>query len=54
MLIAAHPWDVDGARRAGLQAGWLNRSGRDYPGFFEAPDVSGETLGDLAEALLSG
>jgi 2-haloacid dehalogenase len=53
VLVAVHPWDIDGAK-SGLQAGWLNRRGRDYPGFFEAPDVSGETLGALAESLLSG
>jgi 2-haloacid dehalogenase len=52
-LIAVHPWDVDGARRAGLRAGWLNRRGARYPAFFEPPDASGETLAALADALLA-
>ena len=31
MLVAVHPWDVDGARRAGLQTAWVNRSGCRLP-----------------------
>jgi 2-haloacid dehalogenase len=54
VLIAAHAWDVDGAKRAGLKAGWLNRKPGDYPDFFERPDVSGDTLGGLVDALLAG
>lgn len=52
-LVAVHPWDVDGAKRAGLQAGWLNRRRARYPDFFEQPDATGETLAALADALLS-
>jgi 2-haloacid dehalogenase len=26
MLVSVHPWDTDGARRAGLSAAWVNRS----------------------------
>ena len=52
-LVAVHPWDVDGAKRAGLQAGWLNRRKSDYPDFFERADATGETLGALADVLLS-
>lgn len=53
-FVAVHPWDIDGAKRAGLQAAWLNRRNDRYPDFFEAPDATGETLGALAEALLRG
>jgi 2-haloacid dehalogenase len=52
-LIAVHPWDVDGAKRAGLQSGWLNRRHNTYPEFFQTPDATGETLGALANALLA-
>jgi 2-haloacid dehalogenase len=31
MLVTVHPWDTDGARRAGLSAAWVNRAGVDYP-----------------------
>ena len=51
-LIAVHPWDIDGAKRAGLQAGWLNRRNTPYPTVFLPPDASGESLGTLADALL--
>ncbi|MEV5828957.1 haloacid dehalogenase type II [Spirillospora sp. NPDC052242] len=44
LLVAVHPWDVDGARRAGLRAAWLNRDGLPYPSMFEPPD---HTLTDL-------
>ncbi len=26
MLVAVHPWDIDGASRAGLATAWINRS----------------------------
>jgi 2-haloacid dehalogenase len=52
-LVAVHPWDVDGAKRAGLQAAWLNRRNTPYPEFFAAPDFTGETLITLAEVLLA-
>jgi 2-haloacid dehalogenase len=51
MLIAAHPWDVHGAKRAGLRAGWVNRHGQPYPGVFAPPDVSAGDLQALARAL---
>jgi 2-haloacid dehalogenase len=51
MLIAAHPWDVHGAKRAGLRAGWVNRHGRPYPEVFAPPDVSAGDLPALARAL---
>ena len=53
VLVAVHPWDVDGAKGAGLQAGWLNRRGARHLDFFQPPDATGETLGSLAEALLA-
>jgi 2-haloacid dehalogenase len=53
VVVAVHPWDVDGAIRAGLRGGWLDRRGRPYPGVFRAPDATGETLGALADALLA-
>ena len=52
-LVAVHPWDIDGAKRAGLQAAWLNRQGGRYPEFFERPDWSSQTLAGLAETLLA-
>lgn len=51
LLVAVHPWDIDGAKRAGMQAGWLNRRGTPYPDHFTPPDVTGKTLGEVAEAV---
>lgn len=52
-LVAVHAWDIDGAKRAGLQAAWLDRNDSLYPEFFRAPDATGKTLGAIADALLA-
>lgn len=48
ILVAVHPWDVDGAKRAGLQTVWLNRRAQNYPDYFLAPDYSIASLPELA------
>ena len=48
LLVAVHPWDIDGAKRAGLRTAWVNRGGRPYPGYFLAPDHSVAALPELA------
>jgi 2-haloacid dehalogenase len=51
MLVAAHPWDIDGAGRAGLATAWINRSGGHYPGYFQPSDVEAASLTHLADRL---
>ena len=51
MLVAVHPWDIDGASRAGLATAWINRSDGRYPSYFAAPDVEAASLVHLADAL---
>lgn len=51
MLVAVHPWDVDGAARAGLRSGWLNRNGAPYPSHFTPPDLQAADLVGLAQQL---
>ena len=51
MLVAVHPWDVDGAHRAGLRSVWVNRKGAPYPSTFTAPDLEVASLVELAERL---
>lgn len=51
MLVAVHPWDTDGAARAGVGSVWVNRGGATYPGYFTAPDLEATSLIDLAERL---
>lgn len=51
MLVAVHPWDIDGAARAGLATAWLDRSGGPYPAYFRAPDLAPRSLVELADQL---
>ncbi len=51
MLVAVHPWDIDGAGRAGLATAWINRGGAPYPDYFGAPDLSVGYLTELAGEL---
>jgi 2-haloacid dehalogenase len=51
MLVAVHPWDTHGARRAGLQSAWIDRAGGHYPSYFDEPTLTAESLPRLADAL---
>ena len=51
MLIAAHGWDITGALQAGLQAAFISREGQvQYP-LAPQPQLKGNTLTPIAEAL---
>ena len=52
-LVAAHAWDVQGARRAGLVTGWVQRQEKLFHPALEKPDVSGGTLLEVCEQLLA-
>ena len=47
MLVAAHGWDVLGARAAGLGAIWIDRLEKRWP----FPTDEPPTAGDLVEAV---
>jgi 2-haloacid dehalogenase len=49
LLVAVHPWDVHGARRAGLQSAWVNRSGTHFPAIFSEPTYTVSAIDELAE-----
>jgi 2-haloacid dehalogenase len=51
MLVAVHPWDIDGAARAGLGTAWINRPDGPYPEHFRAPDIRVRSLTELASQL---
>jgi len=51
MLVAVHPWDIDGAARAGMRTVWINRSGAAYPDYFNPPTHTVSALPDLPERL---
>lgn len=48
LLVAVHPWDVDGAIRAGLTGCWLNRTGAPYPSHCCEPTHTVASLSELA------
>ena len=52
-MVAVHPWDTDGAQRAGMSAAWINRRGAPFPDVFRSPDVTGADLPSVARSLLS-
>jgi len=54
VLVAVHPWDVDGAARAGLRTVWVDRTGTPYPEVFRAPDATVRSLEDLPRLLRRG
>ncbi len=51
MLVAVHPWDIDGAARAGLSTAWIDRAGGRYPGYFTPPTHTVASLPELSAQL---
>lgn len=51
LLVSVHPWDVDGAARAGLRTAWVDRTGAHYPTVFTEPDLRVTGIEDLAAQL---
>jgi 2-haloacid dehalogenase len=52
VLVAVHPWDVDGAKRAGLLGALVDRGDAPYPSPLLPPDLRATTLPRLAEQLI--
>lgn len=52
MLVATHPWDIHGAKTAGLGGSFVER-GRPFPSQLRAPDVRGPELLDVARAVVN-
>lgn len=50
-MVAVHPWDVQGAQRAGMTGCYLDRAGEPFPGFLAAPDVTVAAITELPTAL---
>ena len=51
VLVATHPWDVDGAVRAGLDAVWVDRHEGYYPRTFSAPTHTVNGIDGLLDVL---
>ena len=43
-MVAAHSWDIHGARRAGLRTAWITRLEGTRPEIFDAADIDGPDL----------
>lgn len=52
-LITAQPWDLHGARAAGLLGAWVDRDDRGYPEYMNPPVVAGPSLIAVAEQLVA-
>jgi 2-haloacid dehalogenase len=52
-LVAVHPWDLQGAARAGCATAWVRR-GTAWPGYLPRPDVEADDLDALSRGLLAG
>src|SRR5712691_3236639 len=50
-LMSSNPFDVIGARNAGMQAAWIDRSGGLFDPLDARPDMVASTLLELAESL---
>lgn len=51
ILVAVHPWDIDGAARSGMRTCWINRSNAPYPEYFRSPEITVTALPELADQL---
>ncbi len=51
LLVSVHPWDIDGAARAGLATAWIDRTGSGYPGYFTPPTHTVDSLTALPGVL---
>ena len=52
MLVAVHPWDIDGASRAGPATAWIDRQGGRYP--FTEIDLKTKLDVDVAPQVTLG
>lgn len=51
VMVAAHAWDLMGAKRRGLSTAWVSAHEGRWPGTAPAPDVEGDTLLAVAAAI---
>jgi 2-haloacid dehalogenase len=50
-LVAVHPWDIDGAARAGMTTVWIDRDGGPYPDHLTPPTHTVPSAADLVDRL---
>ena len=50
-MIAAHGWDINGAKLAGLQTAYITRYEKKMSSFYSKPDFIGIDLEEIIEKL---
>lgn len=50
-MVAVHPWDLMGARAAGMVTGWIDRPSAPWPDVFDRPDITGADLPAVARRM---
>ena len=53
VMVAAHPWDLLGASRAGCQTAFVARPGKSPFRYAPKPDFEGNTLGDITDQMIA-
>jgi 2-haloacid dehalogenase len=53
MMVAAHPWDLMGAKAAGCEVAFVERPGTSWFHVLPKPEISGPTLAEIAMQLIS-
>ncbi|CAN5298467.1 haloacid dehalogenase type II [soil metagenome] len=53
LLVAAHGWDVAGAKWAGMKTAFISRPGQQLYPHAKKPDLIAPTLTEIADALVS-
>lgn len=51
-LVAAHPWDIQGAKQSGLLTGYVARGGAPFPSVMKAPDVQAKSMIELIDKII--
>ncbi len=51
MMLAAHAWDILGAKRGGLQTAFIQRPGKQVYPLADAADIIGKDLTEITEVL---
>lgn len=52
ILIAAHSWDIAGAKAAGLKGAFVTRGGNVPDPTFVQPDFVGSSIGEIADSII--
>lgn len=51
-MVAAHSWDLHGARQAGLRTAWISRLEQSPPSIFASADLSAPDLATIAPLIV--